>query len=141
MKEEIAALGPAEREIYEISAAWSKAIVANDAGRIARFMADDWIMVSNRGVSNKQDFLSFVESGELTHDSMDLAKLARINIYGDTAILAGRVTNTAHFGGHTFNANEWTSDVFVKSATGWKCVMTHITPVEEISGKLDSTHR
>lgn len=131
MNDVIAALSPAEREIYDFSQAWSRAIAANDAELIGRFMADDWIMVSGRGVDTRERFLSFVASGQLTHDSMDMAELARIKVYGDTAVLAGRVTNVAHFGGQTFNANEWTSDVFVRTGDGWKCVITHITPVDE----------
>jgi ketosteroid isomerase-like protein len=120
-----------EQEILAVSEAWSKAIVANDAELIAQFMADDWIMVSERGISSKEHFLSFVRSGQLTHDSMDLAELGRISMYDDTAVLVGRVTNVAHFAHQTFNANEWTSDVFVRTGGEWKCVMTHITPVLE----------
>lgn len=120
-----------KKTVLAFAAAWSEAIVANDAEQIAGFMADDWIMVSERGISTKEHFLSFVASGQLTHDAMELAELGRITVYGDTAVMAGRVTNTAHFGGRTFNANEWTSDVFIRSEGGWKCVMTHITPVVE----------
>ncbi len=128
-------LNEVEKEVYEASEAWSRAIVANDAAAIGSFMADDWVMVSERGVSSREHFLSFVESGQLTHDSMEMADLSRISIYGGTAILVGRVTNVAHFGGQTFNANEWTSDVFIRTADGWKCVITHITPVDETIDK------
>lgn len=121
----------ARQEILTLSEQWAAAIVANDADKIGDFMADDWIMVSARGVSSKEHFLSFLRSGMLTHDSMDMAELAEIRIYGDTAILAARVTNTANFGGQTFPADEWTTDVFRKMDGGWKCVMTHITPVDE----------
>lgn len=124
-----------QREIIDLSAAWSRAIVANDADAIGEFMADDWIMVSERGINTKEHFLSFVRSGQLTHDSMDMAEFGQIKFNGDTAILAARVTNTAHFGGQTFEANEWTSDVFVRTEAGWKCVMTHITPVLETENK------
>lgn len=126
-------LGVAETELLDISEAWSKAIVANDADAIGSFMTDDWIMVSERGVSSKEHFLSFVRSGQLTHDSMDLVELGKVTIYGNTAILAARVTNTAHFGGATFDANEWTSDVFIRTSDGWKCVITHITPAIPLS--------
>lgn len=129
--------GGVEQEILAVSEAWSKAIVANDAELIAQFMSDDWVMVSERGISSKEHFLSLVRSGQLTHDSMDLAELGRISIYGDTAVLAGRVTNVAHFAQQTFNANEWTSDVFVRSGGEWKCVMTHITPVLETPAMED----
>ncbi len=124
-------LGNEEKKIYDLLEAWSRAIVANDAEEIGSFMADEWVMVSERGVSSKEHFLSFVASGQLTHDSMELAELNSIRIFGDTAIMAARITNVAHFGGMTFNANEWTSDVFVKRNGEWKCVMTHITPAAE----------
>jgi ketosteroid isomerase-like protein len=123
------ATGETQKEILDLSEAWAKAIVANDADAIGSFMADDWIMVSERGISTKEHFLSFVRSGQLTHSSMEMAEFGAFQLYGDTAILASRVTNTAHFGGQTFEANEWTSDVFVRTYAGWKCVMTHITPV------------
>lgn len=117
-----------EQKIFYISEAWSKAIVANDAEAIGSFMADEWVMVSERGVSSKEHFLSFVASGQLTHSAMELAELHSIKIFGDTAVMAARITNTAHFGDQTFEANEWTSDVFVRRNGEWKCVMTHITP-------------
>ncbi len=129
----------ARRDVLALSEQWAVAIVANDAERIGDFMADDWIMVSNRGVSSKEHFLSFVRSGMLTHDAMEMAELAEIRIYGDMAILAARVTNTANFGGQTFMANEWTTDVFRKIDGGWKCVMTHITPVDEPPSQVDQT--
>lgn len=132
MSVDISKLGPEEQEILNISEAWSRSIVANDADAIGRFMADDWIMISERGIATKEHFLSFVRSGQLTHDSMDLAELARITIYGDTAVMAARITNVAHFAGQRFDANEWTSDVFRRTPDGWKCIATHITPAATI---------
>lgn len=125
------ALTAGEQEIFDVSEAWSRAIASNDAAAISNFMADEWIMVSERGVSDKKHFLSFVASGQLTHDSMELAELHSIRIFGDTAVMAARITNVAHFGGMTFNANEWTSDVFVKRSGEWKCVITHVTSAAE----------
>ena len=127
----IKGLDPEAREILEFSEKWAEAIVSNDAKAIGRFMSDDWIMVSNMGLCDKAKLLSFVESGDLTHSAMDLAELARIEVYGDTAVSASRVTNTAHYQGKTFVQNEWTSDVFRKVDGEWKCVLTHITPVLE----------
>src|SRR5688572_8448766 len=124
----IKGLDPEAREILEFSEKWAEAIVANDVKAIGSFMSDDWIMVSNMGISDKAKFLSFVESGDLTHSAMDLAEFARIEVYSDFAISASRVTNTAHYRGQTFEQNEWTSDVFRKIGDEWKCVLTHITP-------------
>lgn len=128
---EFSELDDQQREIYDISENWAAAIVANDADAIGSFMADHWIMVSERGVSTKEHFLSFVASGQLTHSSMEMVELGQIRIFGETAVMAARIINSAQFGGETFNADEWTSDVFIKQNGEWKCVMTHITPAVE----------
>lgn len=114
-------------ELLAICDEWYRAIVSNDADRIAAFMADDWVIVSESGPSPKAQFLEFVGSGELTHSAMDRAGEARIRIYGDTAVFTARVTNTAHYGGQRFDADEWTSDVFVRRGGRWLCVLSHIT--------------
>src|SRR5687768_153444 len=118
-----------EQELIDLGSRWAAAMVSNDAGRIGSFMADDWVIVSERGISSKDHFLAFVESGQLTHSSFEMVGDARIRVYGDTAVLTARVTNTAHFGGEQFDADEWATDVFVKRDGGWLCVLSHITPV------------
>lgn len=120
-----------KKELIDLGAEWAAAMVANDANRIGSFMADEWVIVSERGVSDKQRFLSFVESGELTHSSFEMSGDARIKIYGNTAVLTCRVVNTVHYGGQQFDADEWTSDVFVKRDDRWLCVLSHITPVDK----------
>lgn len=119
--------GGVHPEIVAIADDWARAIVSNDAVRIARFMADDWVIVSGSGVSSKEHFLSFVQSGELTHSAMDRVGEATVRVYGDTAILTARVTNTAHHAGQRFDADEWTTDVFVRRNGCWLCVLSHIT--------------
>jgi len=118
-------------ELIRLGAEWAEAIVSNDAVRIGSFMDDEWVIVSERGISTKQQFLSFVESGALTHSAFEMAREARVRRYGDTAVMSIRVTNTAHFGGQTFEADEWTSDVFVNRDGKWLCVLSHITPALE----------
>ena len=120
-----------KQELIDFGARWAEAMVANDAASIGSFMADDWVIVSDRGISTKQQFLSFVESGALTHSAFEMASDARVEQYGDTAVMTIRVTNTAHFGGQRFDADEWTSDVFVKRDGKWLCVLSHITAVDK----------
>lgn len=106
-------------------------MVANDADRIGSFMADEWVMVSERGIAAKEHFLGFVRGGQLTHSRFEMVGDPRIKVYGDTAVLAARIVNTAHFGGQQFDADEWTTDVFVKREGRWLCVHSHITPVNK----------
>lgn len=120
-----------KQELIKLGSEWAEAMVANDAERIGAFMADDWVIVSDRGISTKEHFLNFVRSGALTHSMFENVGDARVRVYGDTAVLTIRVVNTAHFGGQTFEADEWTSDVFVKRDGRWLCVLSHITSVDK----------
>ena len=120
-----------KQELLKFGADWAEAMVSNDAERIGSFMSDDWVIVSERGISTKERFMSFVESGSLTHSAFEMASDARVEVYGDTAVMTIRVKNTAHFGGQQFDADEWASDVFVKRDGRWLCVLSHITTVDK----------
>ncbi len=123
-----------EQERLRLGEEWATAMVENDAERIGSFMADDWVMVSERGYSSREDFLNFVRSGQLTHSTFEMTGDARIREYGETAVLSARIVNTAHFGGQQFDADEWTTDVFVRRDEKWLCVLSHITPALKTGG-------
>jgi ketosteroid isomerase-like protein len=103
------------------------AIAANDGPRIAEYLSEDWVIVSDSGISGRDQFLTLVESGELSHSAMDVVGEPRVRIFGEVGIVTGRVTNTAFYGGQRFDADEWTTDVFVRHAERWRCVHSHIT--------------
>lgn len=46
------------REPIDLANAWREAIVSNDAAEIGRFMADDWVIVSETGISPRREFPS-----------------------------------------------------------------------------------
>ena len=120
-----------QQEILNFAKQWAKAIVSNDSEAISGFMSDDWIIVGENGTTKKPDFLAWVESGDLTHETMEMVGEARIQIYGDTAVLTARVTNNGHYKNQPFNADEWTTDVFRQREGRWSCVLSHVTPTRE----------
>ena len=120
-----------EQELLSAASEWAEAMISNDATRIGSFMAEEWVIVSERGVATKEYFLSFVESGALTHSSFDMVGEPRVKFYGDTAVLTARVTNTAFFNGERFDADEFTTDVLVKRDGRWLCALSHITPANK----------
>lgn len=119
--------GTDEARIAAVAADWAAAVVSDSPSRIAEFMAEEWVMVSDEGVSSRERFLSLVASGDLTHSAMDVVDGPRIRVYGDTATFTARVTNTAHYRGRRFDADEWTTDVFVRRGGRWLCVLSQIT--------------
>ncbi|MDQ3748893.1 MAG: nuclear transport factor 2 family protein [Acidobacteriota bacterium] len=121
-----------EQEVLDFAERWAEAIVSNDAAAIGSFISDDWIIVGENGTTNKPDFLAWVESGDLTHERMEMVGEARIQIYGDTAVLTARVTNNGHYKNQSFSADEWTTDVFRRLENRWSCVLSHVTPARDI---------
>ena len=117
-------------KLKAMSAAWDQAIASNDAEAIGRFMADDWVIVSERGVTKKADFLAVVASGDLTHETFK-GEITSVRQYGDAAVLTGRVRNDGHYKGQPFKSDEWTTDVFIKRNGRWLCVHSHITTAKE----------
>jgi uncharacterized protein (TIGR02246 family) len=119
------------QQIIELAQDWNTAIVSDDADRIAEFVTDDWVLVSWTGITAREDFLSYVRSGVLGHSRMQGVDEPRVRVYGDTALLTVRVLSTAQYGGHDIDADEWTTDVFVRRDGRWRCELTHITPVRD----------
>jgi len=117
------------KELETFSAAWEQAMVANSAEAIGHFMADDWVIVSETGVTKRADFLAVIASGDLTHEAF-AGDVISVRQYGDTAIVMARVKNTGAYKGQPFSADEWTTDVFVKGDGQWRCVHSHITAVK-----------
>ncbi|MFC9994977.1 nuclear transport factor 2 family protein [Nocardia sp. NPDC127526] len=126
---EMPAPDAAEKEILAAHENWLVAIVANDAARIAEFVTDDWIMVSERGIAPGREFLALVAAGDLTHSSMERVGDPRIRVCGASAVLTARIVNTAHYQGNRFDADEWTSDVYVHRDGRWLCALTQLTNV------------
>jgi ketosteroid isomerase-like protein len=116
-----------EDELITVANEWDRAMVQNDADAIARYMADDWIIVGADGsMSDKATFLELVKSGALTHNVMKSDEF-RIRIYGDTAVLLARGVSAGRYHEHAFSEVEQSSNVFVKQQGHWRCVLTHLS--------------
>jgi uncharacterized protein (TIGR02246 family) len=117
-------------ELAAVEAAWATALLSNDADGIARFMTEDWVVVSDSGITSRERFLAVIRSGLLTHSAMRPADEGRIRVYGDTAVCTFRVGSTAQFGGRSRDADEWVTDVFVRRDGEWRCALTHLTAAD-----------
>jgi len=116
-----------QEELLKIEKDFARAIVANDAEAIGRFLADEWIIVDpDGGVIDKIRFLDVIKSGALAHELME-SDNARVRIYGSTAIITALTTTKGKFGGQPFTTHERATDVFVKQQGRWQCVLSQLT--------------
>jgi ketosteroid isomerase-like protein len=117
-----------EEELLIAARALAEAIVANDVARIGTCVTEDWVIVSETGVSEGKTLLALIASGQLTHSAMEMVGEPQIRVLGPTtAVLTARITNTAHFEGQRTDADEWTTDVYVHRGGQWRCAYTHYT--------------
>jgi ketosteroid isomerase-like protein len=121
-------------DLIELERQFGQAIIRADSEALERIVSDDWILVGPEGkVIPKAVFVAVLKSGELTHSAMDLTE-PRVRVYGDTAIVTGRVTAMGTYQGQSFNTIERSTDVFVRQQGHWKCVLTQLTSIPEVSG-------
>lgn len=106
---------------------WARAIVSNDPDLIGGFATDDWVLVSESGITTRDRFLEFVRSGDLSHTQMDRVGEAEVRVFGDAAVVAVRMTNTAYYRGQRIDADEWVTEVFARRDHRWLCCLSHIT--------------
>jgi ketosteroid isomerase-like protein len=120
----------ARGELLHAVEAWDRAMVENDADAIGRYMADDWAIVGPDGsVGSKARFLDLVRSGALAHDVMESHDLD-VRVYGETAVVIGRGISEGTYRGARFQLVERVSSVFRRGASGWVCVLTHLSLLE-----------
>lgn len=123
-----------EDELIGLAHDWDRAMVGNDAEQIGRYMADEWVIIGPDGrVGDKATFLGLVASGALTHDEMTSDDF-RIRVYGDTAVVSARGVSGGQYQGQPFREVERSSNVFVRQAGGWRCVLTHLSRLAQTEG-------
>ena len=116
------------RELEAVEEAFNRAVVSNDVAKISVCISEDWVLVTpEAGPVPRERFLQAVEQGILSHDSMS-KDIGRIRVYGNVAVVTGRGRNTGMFKGTPISANEWVTDIYVKTDDRWICVLTHLTP-------------
>lgn len=117
-----------DEELQTFIHRWAEAIVANDTTRMEQFVTDDWMLVDKPGLIPRDAFHGVVASGQLRHDEMSHEVLHLKKITDDVAILVTQAHNSGSFDGQPMSADEWTSDVLLRTPDGWKCVLTQLTP-------------
>jgi ketosteroid isomerase-like protein len=129
--EEPTVSGNVEEDVIAVAHAWDRAMVGNDPTAIGQYMADDWTIIGPDGsVGTRTTFLELVGSGHLSHDVMESHDL-QVRVYGDTAVATGRGVSGGQYQGESFYLVERLSCVFVRQPAGWRCVLTHLSPIAQ----------
>jgi len=113
--------------------AWDKAIVAKDSAAVAANVAPDFAQIESGGtVIGRDEFIKDLLDPTLRIDPYKVEDFG-VRIYGDTALLTGRIRMTGSSEGKSFSSHFRYIDIYVKRDGVWKVVSIQITRMREPS--------
>jgi ketosteroid isomerase-like protein len=115
--------------LASLEAEWNTAHVKGDAASLARIFADDLVVaVPGMRLMNKADSLGMFAAGRMTFDRYESSD-TQSRIYGDTAIVIGRIRRTRTIAGKTVDDDWRFTKVYLRRADGWQVVSFHASNV------------
>jgi len=113
-----AALARLERE-------WNEAHLRGDADVLDRLWADDLeISVPAMTPMSKAEALAFARSGRMRFERYETSEL-KYRIYGESAVVTGRLRRTRTAGGRTVDDDWQFTKVYVRRQSVWRVVAFH----------------
>ncbi len=113
------------RELERLEKVWNEAHERGEADALERLWADDLeINVPRMPVMTRADAASFAHSGRmkfLRYATSDL----RIRVYGDAAVVSGRLRRTRSMNGKEISDDWRFTKVYVREGQQWKVVTFH----------------
>jgi len=113
------------RELERLEGVWNGAHERGDADALEDLWSDDLeVDVPRMPVMSKADVLNFARSGRMKFLRCATSDI-RIRIYGDTAVVSGRLQRTRQITGKELSDDWRFTKVHVRQAQQWRVVSFH----------------
>jgi ketosteroid isomerase-like protein len=123
--------GGTEQSVLAIEKEMLDALLKGDASANERYLAETYVFTGPDGMTeNKAQSVADLKSGDLKFQSASLDD-AKVNVYGDTAIVTFGSTDKATYKGKDISGKTRWTDVFVKRNGKWQIVASHGSRVAE----------
>jgi ketosteroid isomerase-like protein len=118
--------GPTVENAMAAEEALARAFRNNDADALSNLFDSSWAVITANGdvAEGPETFPSGIKSGYRTLKAFDMSE-ARVQLYGNVALITIRLHLAGVFGGKPFDVLERETDTWVWKDGGWKCVLTH----------------
>lgn len=111
-----------KKTIVELDRQYQEAVKNNDAKTMALILADDFVLVTGKGkVFSKEDLLKEARERKTNYERQDDSEQT-VRVWGDTAIITALLWVKGSEGGKSFEYKLWFSDVYKRTADGWRYV-------------------
>jgi ketosteroid isomerase-like protein len=109
-----------EAHIVALDTEYQAAVKANDAATMDHILAEDFILATGRGkVYNKTDLINAAKNQDAIYEYQDDSQQT-VRVWGDTAIITALLYQKGTYKGEPFEDHLWFSDVYIRTADGWK---------------------
>jgi ketosteroid isomerase-like protein len=109
----------------ELESRWNDAHLRGDAHALERLWADDLrVVVPKMPPLTKADALSFLRSGRMKFSRYETSELG-VRVYGDTAVVTGRLRRSRERSGQTVEDDWRFTKVYVRTNDAWRVVAYH----------------
>ena len=119
------AADPDVRQLEQLEETWNHAHESGDADTLDRLWAPDLeVDVPRMSVMTKADVLGFARSGHMKFSRYTTSDV-HIRLYGDAAVVTGRLQRTRTMNGKEISDDWRFTKVYVKQEQQWRVVSFH----------------
>ena len=109
-------------QFTQLESQWNDAHLKGDAEALDRLWADELrVVVPRMAPLSRADALSFFRSGRMKFSRYETCELSA-HVYGDTAVVTGRVRRSRERAGQTVEDDWRFTKVYVRKASAWRVV-------------------
>ncbi len=125
------AAGSIEEEIKKLEEDRNQAVLKADTAALDRMTSDDYTLITLQGeLMTKAQILDGFKSGAIKFESRELSDL-NVRVYGNTAVVTGRVTQKSTENGKDISAQSRFTRVYVKEKGRWVSVAQQATAISQ----------
>jgi ketosteroid isomerase-like protein len=108
--------------LAELDTAFQAAVKVNDADTMASILHPDMVLILGDGrVNTREEQLSEARAATTTYEHQEEDPgTQQVRVWGDTAVVTAKLWVRGHTAKGAFDRRLWFSDVYVRTAGGWK---------------------
>jgi ketosteroid isomerase-like protein len=113
-----------EQTVARLDAVYQSAVKANDVAIIDEILADDFVLVTDRGASlTKADLIKEAREKRTFYEHQEVEEgTQKVRIWRDTAVVTGLLRAKGTRDQNPFDYEVWLNQTYVRTPTGWRYV-------------------
>jgi ketosteroid isomerase-like protein len=113
-----------EDALSALEARWNALYLAGDVDGFASLLDDSFRFLSEQGEFEKAAYVSNLASGAIEMRELETVE-SRTRVFGDVAIVTGRVRMSATFQGRDISGTDRYTRVWRRDGAGWLAISQH----------------